>query len=79
MFGIGVLCFIYAPLLLFLKAPPTREEKKVGSNEFSLKTSSNCLPIDYSKNSPVDSEQRREFPIIFVTEYKDGGRVVTRL
>jgi hypothetical protein len=30
MFGIGMLCFIYAPLLLFLKAPPTKEEKKVG-------------------------------------------------
>jgi hypothetical protein len=30
MFGIGVLCFVYAPLLLLLKAPPTKEEKKVG-------------------------------------------------
>lgn len=29
MFGIGILCFCYAPLLLLLKAPPTREEKKV--------------------------------------------------
>lgn len=29
MFGIGVLCFCYAPLLLLLKAPPTKEEKKV--------------------------------------------------
>lgn len=29
MFGIGVLCFCYAPLLLFLKSPPTKEEKKV--------------------------------------------------
>lgn len=28
--GIAILCFIYAPLLTFLKAPPTREEKKVG-------------------------------------------------
>jgi DHA1 family solute carrier family 18 vesicular amine transporter 1/2 len=28
MFGIGILCFCYAPLLLLLKAPPTREEKK---------------------------------------------------
>lgn len=27
--GIAILCFIYAPLLTFLKAPPTREEKKV--------------------------------------------------
>lgn len=29
MFGIGVLCFCYAPLLLLLKSPPTKEEKKV--------------------------------------------------
>lgn len=29
MFGMGILCFCYAPLLLLLKAPPTKEEKKV--------------------------------------------------
>lgn len=29
--GIAFLCFCYAPLLRFLKNPPTREEKKVGS------------------------------------------------
>lgn len=28
--GISMLCFIYAPLLTFLRAPPTKEEKKVG-------------------------------------------------
>lgn len=33
MFGIGVLCFCYAPLLLFLKSPPTKEEKKVSPPE----------------------------------------------
>lgn len=32
MFGIGILCFCYAPLLLLLKAPPTKEEKKVGDD-----------------------------------------------
>jgi DHA1 family solute carrier family 18 vesicular amine transporter 1/2 len=26
--GIAVLCFLYAPLLTFLKSPPTKEEKK---------------------------------------------------
>lgn len=31
--GIAVLCFCYAPLLLFLRAPPTKEEKKVGEVE----------------------------------------------
>lgn len=33
MFGIGILCFCYAPLLWLLKAPPTKEEKKVGDDE----------------------------------------------
>jgi hypothetical protein len=33
MFGIGILCFCYAPLLLLLKAPPTKEEKKVGDDD----------------------------------------------
>lgn len=28
--GMAVICFAYAPLLLFLRAPPTREEEKVG-------------------------------------------------
>lgn len=28
--GIACLGFLYAPLLTFLRAPPTREEKKVG-------------------------------------------------
>lgn len=28
--GIAVLCFCYAPLLILLRAPPTKEEKKVG-------------------------------------------------
>lgn len=28
--GIAILCFCYAPLLMFLRAPPTKEEKKVG-------------------------------------------------
>lgn len=28
--GIAILGFLYAPLLTFLRAPPTREEKKVG-------------------------------------------------
>ena len=29
LFGIAILCFIYAPLMYFLRAPPTKEEKKV--------------------------------------------------
>lgn len=31
LFGIAIICFLYAPLLTFLKNPPTREEKKVGT------------------------------------------------
>ncbi|XP_061393149.1 synaptic vesicular amine transporter [Musca vetustissima] len=31
LFGIAIICFLYAPLLTLLKNPPTREEKKVGS------------------------------------------------
>lgn len=34
MFGMGILCFCYAPLLLLLKAPPTKEEKKVSVESF---------------------------------------------
>lgn len=29
MVGIAILCFLYAPLLTLLRAPPTKEEKKV--------------------------------------------------
>lgn len=29
LFGIAILNFIYAPFMYFLKAPPTKEEKKV--------------------------------------------------
>ena len=34
--GMAVICFCYAPLLLLLKAPPTREEKKVGIDNGGL-------------------------------------------
>lgn len=33
--GIAFLCFCYAPLLTFLRAPPTKEEKKVGPGEIN--------------------------------------------
>lgn len=41
--GIAILCFCYAPLLMFLRAPPTKEEKKVGTSqdEISLNDFSN--------------------------------------
>lgn len=33
--GIAILCFIYAPLLTLLKNPPTKEEKKVGTEDIA--------------------------------------------
>lgn len=36
--GIAILCFIYAPLLTFLRAPPTKEEKKVGDGNVNVNT-----------------------------------------
>lgn len=37
--GIAILCFCYAPLLMFLRAPPTKEEKKVGANHDEISSS----------------------------------------
>lgn len=39
--GMAAICFIYAPLLLLLRAPPTREEKKVGIDNPALVVSDN--------------------------------------
>ena len=36
--GIAILCFIYAPLLTFLRSPPTKEEKKVGIDNIALES-----------------------------------------
>ncbi|KAM7344148.1 vesicular monoamine transporter isoform 1-T3 [Cochliomyia hominivorax] len=38
LFGIAIICFLYAPLLTLLKNPPTREEKKVGSPDDTATT-----------------------------------------
>lgn len=40
--GIAILCFIYAPLLTFLRAPPTKEEKKVGDGNANVNTIANA-------------------------------------
>lgn len=29
LFGDAILCFLYAPLMYFLRSPPTKEERKV--------------------------------------------------
>lgn len=55
MFGIGILCFIYAPLLLFLKAPPTKEEKKVGDDEETEAYVNNAFVLrDENENKPQE-------------------------
>lgn len=44
--GMAVICFCYAPLLLLLKSPPTREEKKVGIDNPGMVTEGNgTLPM----------------------------------
>jgi len=35
LFGTAMLNFLYAPLLYFLRSPPTKEEKKVKCSEIS--------------------------------------------
>lgn len=64
MFGIGLLCFCYAPLLLLLKSPPTKEEKKVCS-----------IGIDNSAldTSSPDSEKHLKTPVIIVSESADDS------
>lgn len=55
--GISVLCFLYAPLLIFLRAPPTREEKKVCLDEKADVKENGidnlALSVAYSKESDV--------------------------
>lgn len=41
--GIAILCFCYAPLLMFLRAPPTKEEKKVGESNEAISLSDDVL------------------------------------
>lgn len=43
--GMAVICFCYAPLLLFLKAPPTREEKKVGIDNAGMVPENGVIPV----------------------------------
>lgn len=51
MVGIGILCFCYAPLLLLLKAPPTKEEKKVGDDECDVGVVNNALDVCEENNN----------------------------
>lgn len=47
--GIAILCFLYAPLLTFLRAPPTKEEKKVGVDGISAGgVCNNGMTLDHS-------------------------------
>lgn len=60
--GIAILCFIYAPLLLMLRNPPTKEEKKVSidmaetSSNQDVSTSDIPMPItDVPKTGPKEN------------------------
>lgn len=57
MFGIGILCFCYAPLLLLLKAPPTKEEKKVSPDG-----------IDNSAAEVEDDQTRKKQELVVAAE-----------
>ncbi|XP_037918023.1 synaptic vesicular amine transporter isoform X2 [Hermetia illucens] len=43
--GIAALSFLYAPLLTFLKSPPTKEEKKVGTDNPGFELNENTNPV----------------------------------
>lgn len=48
--GIAFLCFCYAPLLRFLKNPPTREEKKVGLGKDNPALTSDINTMEMAKS-----------------------------
>lgn len=67
--GIAFLCFCYAPLLSFLRAPPTKEEKKVGSGEINHAMSiseKDIYAIEMSKTSidHVDKNGANIYPSV---------------
>lgn len=49
--GISFLCFCYAPMLRFLKAPPTKEEKKVGNGQDNLAMTHDINSLEMAKTS----------------------------
>ncbi|XP_046809718.1 synaptic vesicular amine transporter isoform X1 [Lucilia cuprina] len=59
LFGIAILCFLYAPLLTLLKNPPTREEKKVGSVDdvTAVQATSPAILQDGLVNTAYESER----------------------
>ncbi|XP_011293998.2 synaptic vesicular amine transporter isoform X1 [Musca domestica] len=66
LFGIAIICFLYAPLLTLLKNPPTREEKKVGSiadapaaNEITTVHATSPAIINDGVTNPAFTESER--------------------
>ena len=61
LFGIAILCFLYAPLLTLLKNPPTREEKKVGNvapeDVTAVQATSPAILQDGLVNTAYESER----------------------
>lgn len=61
--GIAILGFLYAPLLIFLRAPPTKEEKKVGD------VSNSATTIDSIKtNGTISNEKNGVFNLALTTD-----------
>lgn len=64
--GIAILGFLYAPLLIFLRAPPTKEEKKVGD------VSNGATTIDsIQTNGTISNEKNGVFNLALTTDDGD--------
>lgn len=66
--GIAILGFMYAPLLTFLRAPPTKEEKKVGNG---VTNESNGTVNGDAARGPHSSEKNGHFNIALTLDNGD--------
>ena len=65
--GIAFLCFCYAPLLTFLRSPPTKEEKKVGPGEINHAISlseKDLSALEMNKNDHATKNGNTVYPSI---------------
>uniref|UniRef100_A0A0K8W5P8 Synaptic vesicular amine transporter n=1 Tax=Bactrocera latifrons TaxID=174628 RepID=A0A0K8W5P8_BACLA len=68
--GIAILCFIYAPLLTLLKNPPTKEEKKVGT-ETEADADASAPPLALTAASgAVNANGNASKEVVFTTTAK---------
>lgn len=66
--GIACLGFLYAPLLTFLRAPPTKEEKKVGDGIPNVAASNVVAAIT---NGDANGEKKGIFNIAMTLDNGD--------